>query len=82
MMLKGSINKHLWILVYFVIHDGNIDAAGLVAAGTDHTVKGVAAITLYIGITSIIDDIIGGSGNPPTPIDIGAINNSISNNQI
>ncbi len=55
---------------------------GLVAAGTDRTVKGVAAITLYfqVGITSIIDDTIGGS--PPTPIDIGAINNSITNNQI
>ncbi len=57
------------MLVNFLLRDGEIDAVGIVAAGA---AKGVRAITLYLGITSIIDDITGGSGTPSTPFDIGA----------
>jgi hypothetical protein len=60
-----------------LLHDGEIEAVGSVALTA---AQGVAAITLYLGITSIIDDITGG-GTPPTPIDVSAINNSITKNK-
>ena len=36
--------------------------------------EGGAAVSLYLGINSIVDDITG--GNPPTPINVTAINNT------
>ena len=62
----------------FVLHNGEIEAVGAVAGGA---AQRVAAITLYLGINRIVDDIIGGC-TPPTPIDVTAINNSIDNNVI
>ncbi len=57
------------MLVIFLLRDGEIDAVGIVATGA---AKGVRAITLYLGITSIIDDITGGSGTPSKSIEISA----------
>jgi hypothetical protein len=55
----------------FVAHDILIEGAGVTAL---KATEGVAAISLYLGINSIVDDITG--GNPPTPINVTAINNT------
>ena len=47
------------------------EGVGVVAA---KSAESVAAISLYLGINSIVDDITG--GNPPTPINVTAINNT------
>ncbi len=51
----------------FFLHDGEIDAIGLVAT---MAAEGVAAIVLYLGISSIIVIFTDGGGDPPPPIDI------------
>jgi hypothetical protein len=58
----------------FVAHDLAMEGVGAVAL---KATEGVAAITLYLGIGSIIDAITG-VGNPPTPINVTAINNNNS----
>ena len=65
----------------FLLHDGEINIIGGVAT---KTAEAVAAIVIYLGISSIIDIFTGGGGggDPPPPIDIGAINNAITNNVI
>ncbi len=58
------------------MHDLAIEGVGVVAA---KSAEGVAAISLYLGINSIIDAITGeGGGDPPTPIDVTAININFS----
>jgi hypothetical protein len=57
----------------FVAHDLAIDGVGAIAV---KATEGVAAISLYLGISSIIDAIQGG-GDPPVPIDVNAINTMI-----
>ena len=57
-----SLHKRASIdLGNFVAHDKAIEAIGLVAVGA---ANGGAAITLYLGIESIIDSITGGGGDP------------------
>ena len=64
----------------FLLHDGEIDVIGIVST---KTAEAVAAIVLYLGISSIIDILTGGGGGtPPAPIDVSAINNAIINNEI
>ncbi len=61
----------------FVAHDLAIEGVGAVALkATKGAAEGVAAITIYLGICSIIDAIIGGD-DPPAPIDVTAINTNI-----
>jgi hypothetical protein len=63
----------------FLLHDGQIDAVTIVAAGA---AKGVAAIILYLGIGSIISAILGGGGDtPPAPIDVSGINQRLNINE-
>ena len=52
------------ILENFLAHDIAIDGVSVVAV---KAAEGVAAISLYLGIGSIIDAIQGG-GDPPDPI--------------
>jgi hypothetical protein len=65
----------------FVAHDVAIDWVSTVAV---NSAEGVAAISLYLGIGSIVDAITGDvGGDPPVPIDVTAINtniNSLNNN--
>ncbi len=57
----------------FLAHDLAIDGVSVVAV---KAAEDVAAISLYLGIGSIIDAIQG--GGPPTPIDVTAINTNIN----
>ncbi len=60
----------------FVAHDLAIDGVSVVAV---KAAEGVAAISLYLGIGSIVDAITGdGGGDPPIPIDVTAINTNIN----
>ena len=58
----------------FVAHDLAIEGVGAVAV---KATEGVAAISLYLGIGSIIDAIQDG-GDPPDPIDVTGINTNIN----
>jgi hypothetical protein len=51
---QAIINAGKFVLQ--LVHDTEIDAVGIVAG---KAAEGVAVITLYLGITSIIDDITG-----------------------
>ena len=67
-----SLNKQAIVdAAKFLLQDVGIEGVGGVAATA---AQGVATITLCLGISNIIDDITGGGSNPPTPIDITAIN--------
>jgi len=57
----------------FLSHDILIEGVGGVATGA---AQGVAAISLYLGISDILDIITGG-GDPPDPIDVTAINTNL-----
>ncbi len=71
-----SLQKQVIIdLGKFLAHDIAIDKVTLLAGGA---AKGVAAISLYLGIGSVIDALTGG-GNPPAPIDVTAINTNLNN---
>jgi hypothetical protein len=72
-----SLQKQLAIidLGKFVAHDLAIEGVGAVAL---KATEGVAAITLYLGLGSIIDAAIRGGGDPPSPIDVTAINININ----
>jgi hypothetical protein len=59
----------------FLAHDLEIEGVGIVAA---KATEGVAAISLYLGISDIIDDMTNGGGvDPPPPINVTAIKNDL-----
>ena len=77
--IEGFHQQSIINAAKFLLHDGQIDAVTIVAAGA---AKGVAAILLYLGIGSIINTIIGGGGGtPPAPIDISGINQRLNINE-
>jgi len=62
-------------LAKFAAHDLAIEGVGIVAA---KATEGVAAISLYLGISDIIDDMTNGEGvDPPPPINVTAIKNDL-----
>jgi hypothetical protein len=64
--IEGLEKQAIVDLGKFAAHDLAIEGVGVVAA---KSAKGVAAISLYLGINSIIDAMTDGSGvDPPTPI--------------
>jgi hypothetical protein len=62
----------------FLLHDGEIEAVGSVALTA---AQGVAAITLYLGFSSLANFLTGNNGGAPAPIDVSGIFSRISNNQ-
>ena len=63
----------------FLLHDGEIEAVGVVATGA---AQGVASIVAYLGFSSLVSFLTGGgSGNPPAPVDVSGINSRITNNE-
>jgi hypothetical protein len=75
-MIKLSLytKKAIIDLAKFVAHDLAIEGVWVIAI---KAAEGVAAISLYLGIGSIISAITGGGGggSPPAPINISALNN-------
>ena len=55
----------------FLLHDGEIEAVGLVAVKAS---EGVAAIAVFLGFSSLDDFLTGGdNGSPPEPVDVSGI---------
>ena len=75
-----SLHKQAIIdLGKFVLHDLAIEGVGALAVKAN---EGVAAIVLFLGFSSVNDFLTGGeSGSPPAPIDITALNISLSQNK-
>jgi hypothetical protein len=63
----------------FLLHDGEIEAVGLVAF---KATEGVAAIAVFLGFSSLNDFLTGGdNGSPPAPVDVSGFYTRLDLNQ-
>ena len=77
--IEGFHQQAILNAAKFVLHDGEIEAVGLVAVKAS---EGVAAIAVFLGFSSLDDFLTGGdNGSPPEPVDVSGIYTRLDINQ-
>jgi hypothetical protein len=76
--IKGFHQQAIINAGKFLLHDGEIEAVGSVALTA---AQGVAAITLYLGFSSLANFLTGNNGGAPAPVDVSGIYTRLDLNQ-